>query len=77
MGREMGFDEVVIAEAPLRDWREMMEKLNESLGFIGISISDVGKQVRINDDGTLTIFVKDHPGEIALEVPADKWSRRQ
>ena len=41
------------------------------------NVSD--EQARVNDDGSLTIFVTlpDSKGEVSMDVPSGKWARKQ
>ena len=82
MAKEIGLDEVMLSTSAVTAWHEMAARVAPALQQIGkmrretLSIPD--ERVRVNDDGTLTIFVN-VPGAInvSMDVPAGQWSHRQ
>lgn len=82
MATEIGLDGVVLSTAAVVAWREIAAQAAITLQRLGemraktFSIPD--ERARINDDGTLTIFVN-IPGaiDISMDVPAGHWDYRQ
>lgn len=82
MAKEVSLDAVMLSEAAVAAWHEMAGRFAVALQYIGkmrgkeIPIPD--ERARVNDNGTLTIFVS-IPGttELTMDVPADHWSYRQ
>lgn len=77
MTKEIDLDEVLLSPAAVASWQEISARA--AAGLQGIKPSEIpDEQAKINDDGTLTIFVK-VPGkiDISMDVPADQWAYRQ
>jgi len=79
MAEEIDLDLVALTPAVVEAWQEVAQSafaLAHS-GRVGpAEIPD--EQARVNDDGTLTIFVS-IPGviDVSLDVPADQWAYLQ
>lgn len=82
MAKEIDLDEIMLSQAAAAAWYEMAGRVATALQHIGkmrgktLSIPD--ERARVNDDGTLTIFVN-IPGiiDVSMDVPAENWAHRQ
>ena len=77
LAKEIDLDDVLLSPAAVVAWQEMAARIASALQ--GVRPSDIpDEQARINDNGTLTIYVK-IPGkaDISLDVPADQWAYQQ
>jgi hypothetical protein len=79
MTKEVNLDGIILSEAAVVAWHEMAGKVAIALQHIGkmrekiISVPD--ERVKVNDNGTLTIFVNiPDVIDISMDVPADHWS---
>lgn len=82
MAREVNLDEILLSEDATIAWREMAGRVAVALQHIGkmrsktLSIPD--ERARVNDDGTLTIFVNiPDVIDVSMPVPVGHWGYRQ
>lgn len=77
MSKVIDLDGVLLSPATVDAWRELAARA--AIGLRNIEARDIpDEQVRVNDDGTLTIFVKvPDVIDISMDVPADQWAYRQ
>lgn len=69
-------DDVLLSPVVFDAWHEFARRIAEQLKLLGVSdpsqIPD--EQGRVNDDGTLTIFVTLPNGEVSMVVPKEHWA---
>jgi len=77
MPEEISLDEVNISPAAYEAWQEIVERIDEILPSLEIAPSDIpNEKTRIENDGSLTIFVTLPIGEVSLRVPPHQWTYR-
>lgn len=82
MVKEISLDAVMLSLDAATAWHEMAGRVAMALQHIGkmraktLSIPD--EQARVNDDGTLTIFVNiPDVIDVSMDVPVGHWGYRQ
>lgn len=80
--KEISLDEVMLSSDAMEAWYEMAGRVAIVLQCIGkmraktLSIHD--ERARVNDNGTLTIFVNiPEVIDVSMEVPAGHWTYLQ
>ena len=74
MSRPIGLAGVTLTPAAAAAWRETCAKAVPVLRAQGREIGDASEQARVEDNGSLTIFVRmPDGGELACNVPAAEW----
>lgn len=82
MSHEIDLDDVVLSAVAVAAWQEMAGRIGRALAQIsamrgGEKFTIPDERARIEDDGTLTIYVS-IPGvlpEVSMVVPVGHWSR--
>lgn len=77
MAREIDLDNVLLSPATVVAWQELAARTATGLQSFEVrNIPD--ERARVNDDGTLTIFVNvPNTIEMSMNVPAEQWAYRQ
>ncbi len=80
-GKEINLDEIMLSQNVVAAWHEMAVRATLFILYTKRKKREVfipDERARINDDGSLTIFVN-IPGviEISMRVPPDEWTYRQ
>ena len=75
---QINLDDVHLTPAAVVRWQKFAKRLANSLKNFGVTQeSDIPDEaVRVNADGTLTIFVTLPKGEVKMIVPVADWSYR-
>jgi len=80
MAKIINLDAIMLSPAAVAAWQKVAQRLAPALREIsekrGDALDIPDEQGRVNDDGSLTIFVE-IPGvdmNISLEVPASQWA---
>lgn len=72
-------DDVMISPLVQKTWQEFTRRVVAQLRLLGVTdpsqVPD--EQARVNNNGTLTVFVTLPNGEVAMEVPEKQWAYRQ
>lgn len=78
MAEIIDLDQINIAPAVYEAWQELARKVGDLAVHLGISPAEIpDEQARVEDDGSLTIFVElPRFGEVSLSVPPAHWARR-
>ena len=77
MPEEIDLDQVNISPAVHNAWQGMARSIADIVRRLGISPDEIpDEKARIEDDGSLTIFVELPIGEVSLRVPPDQWAYR-
>lgn len=75
----LDLDDVLLSQATYYAWQKLAESAFPAAGILGVTdpsqIPD--EQIRVNTDGTLTIFVTLPKGEISMVVPVSHWAYRE
>ena len=75
MSRPIGLAGVTLTPAAVAAWRETCAKAIAVLRAQGRDIGDAVEQARVEDNGSLTIFVRlPDGGELACNLPPAEWS---
>ena len=78
---EIDPDKVNLSPAAVKAWQEMCDQIAIAIGYM----AEMGREIppipderaRINDDGSLTIFVEiPDIMSVSMNVPADQWEYR-
>ncbi|MBI3952722.1 MAG: hypothetical protein HY336_02075 [Candidatus Doudnabacteria bacterium] len=75
MAREIDLDEVMLSIETVRGW---LAKVRESGPLLkGLDPEEIpDERCRVNDDGSLTIFVVLPGGEVSMDVSRSHWTYR-
>ena len=81
MSTMIDLDNVMLSEETVVAWSATVSRIARAIITAGIEREeDIPlEQARIEDDGTLTIFIAlpSDVGEVSMSVPAGHWTRRQ
>jgi len=75
MARVVDLDRVMLAPEVAVCWSNLAQEVAKRMALLEVVLSFSDEQARINDDGSLTIFVTGEL-EISMTVPAGRWSHR-
>lgn len=79
MAPEIDLDDIMLTPAVVAAYSELAKRIAIALQErINDASSIPDERVRMNDDGTLTIFVNiPEVIDVSMDVPADQWAYRQ
>lgn len=81
MPKTVNLDDVLISPAAYAALHEIASRAAAAMSELGVPAEAIGiERARIEDDGSLTIFVEVSEGygieEVSMTVPPDHWSPR-
>lgn len=77
MAEPIDLDGILLTVETVKVYREFAQRVAQFLADKGVAPKSIpDEQARVEENGSLTVFVAIPNGEISMSVPPEHWARR-